>query len=125
MDECADIAGRLEACFREIRATRMAGMPILNEALSVAAVGGREWNGHWLGVLVTPWFMNLMLLPQEAYETPDAPGTTRGFVFPAGRFEFMAGREEAIGPYWIVLAVFAGIRVFRPGDGRGGRNGGA
>ena len=101
MDERADIADRLVACFEEIRATRMTGVPILNEALSVAAIGGREWNGNWLGVLVTPWFMNLMLLPQDPGETPDAPGTKRCFVFPAGRFEFIAGYEEAIGAYWM------------------------
>ena len=42
----------------------MAGVPMLNPALRVQAVGFRHWQSHWLGVLVTPWFMNLMLLPR-------------------------------------------------------------
>lgn len=113
MDENVDIANRLEACFEEIRVSRMTGVPILNEALSVAAIGGREWNGHWLGVLVTPWFMNVMLLPLEAAQAPVAPGTKRGFVLPAGRFEFIAGLEEAIGSYWM-CSLFS--PVFEFGD---------
>ncbi|MFZ2103723.1 MAG: [NiFe]-hydrogenase assembly chaperone HybE [Oricola sp.] len=101
MTDVADIAGRFEACFEEIRATRMAGIPILNEALGVKAVGGRDWNGHWLGVLVTPWFMNLMLAPQENDDEAVAPGTKRYFAFPAGRFEFIRGYEDGTGPYWM------------------------
>ena len=113
MDDGADIAVRLEACFEEIRATRMAGVPILNEALSVAAVGGRDWNGHWLGVLVTSWFMNLMLVPDETDGEAIAPGTKRHFVFPAGRFEFIRGQEDGTGPYWM-CSLFS--PVFEFGD---------
>ena len=39
---------------------------MLNPALSVEAVGFRPWDEHWLGVLVTPWFMNLWLMPRVA-----------------------------------------------------------
>ena len=31
----------------------------VNPALAVEAVGFRPWEDHWLGVMVTPWFMNL------------------------------------------------------------------
>ena len=60
MGERADIAERLEVCFEEILVDRMADVPILNTALSVKVVGGRKWQNHWLDVLVTPWFMNLI-----------------------------------------------------------------
>lgn len=56
-------ATQLEVAFRDIERTRMAGLPILNPALAVEAVGFRLWQGHWLGVLITPWFMNLVLVP--------------------------------------------------------------
>ena len=101
MGEHTDIADRLEACFESILTGRMADVPVLNKALSVKVIGERTWNEHWLGILVTPWFMNVMLVSEaDEVETP-IPGTKRHFVFPAGRFEFIAGFEEAIGPYWM------------------------
>jgi [NiFe] hydrogenase assembly HybE family chaperone len=90
----------LEGAFRRVAAQRMAGVPILNPALSVEAVGFRPWDQHWLGVLVTPWFMNLWLMPRVVSRwQPIAAGTTRHHVFPAGVFEFIGGFEPTIGDY--------------------------
>jgi [NiFe] hydrogenase assembly HybE family chaperone len=90
----------LETAFRHIAQHRMAGVPILNPALSVEAVGFRPWGDHWLGVLVTPWFMNLWLMPRVvARWQPIAVGATRHHVFPAGVFEFIGGFEATIGDY--------------------------
>jgi [NiFe] hydrogenase assembly HybE family chaperone len=95
---CPDAA--LEAAFRHIAQHRMAGVPILNPALSVEAVGFRPWDEHWLGVLVTPWFMNLWLMPRVvARWQPIAAGASRHYVFPAGVFEFIGGHEATIGDY--------------------------
>jgi [NiFe] hydrogenase assembly HybE family chaperone len=78
----------------------MAGVPILNPALSVEAVGFRPWGEHWLGILVTPWFMNLWLMPRVvARWQPIAVGASRHHVFPAGVFEFIGGFEPTIGDY--------------------------
>jgi [NiFe] hydrogenase assembly HybE family chaperone len=93
-------AERLEEAFRAIHAQRMQGLPFLNEALQVEAVDFRRWEGRWLGVLITPWFMNLVLLP-------DAPSAWRSlavraeasYEFPAGVFEFIGGFEPAIGEF--------------------------
>ena len=54
---------QLAAAFRNVAKERMAGVPLVNETLSVEAVGFTEWDGRLLGVLVAPWFMNLVLLP--------------------------------------------------------------
>jgi [NiFe] hydrogenase assembly HybE family chaperone len=90
----------LEATFRHIAQQRMAGVPILNPALSVEAVGFRPWDEHWLGVLVTPWFMNLWLMPRVVSRwQPIAAGASRHYVFPAGVFEFIGGFESTIGDY--------------------------
>jgi [NiFe] hydrogenase assembly HybE family chaperone len=90
----------LETAFRHIARQRMAGVPILNPALTVEAVGFRPWGDHWLGVLVTPWFMNLWLMPRVvASWQPIAVGATRHHVFPAGVFEFIGGLEPTIGDY--------------------------
>ena len=44
----------------------MKGMPIYNPTLAVEAVGFREHEGRQAGVMVTPWFMNLTVLPSRA-----------------------------------------------------------
>lgn len=90
----------LERVFRRIEAERMVGVPILNHNLEVEAVGFREWQGHWLGVLITPWFMNLMLLPGRQSDWTALPaGKSRVWGLPAGEYEFIAGFELGLGEY--------------------------
>jgi [NiFe] hydrogenase assembly HybE family chaperone len=97
-------AEQLVAAFREIHATRMHGLPFVNGALVVEAVGFRLWNDRWLGILITPWFMNLVLLPGEG-EARRAKwqslklGDSAGYAFPAGVFEFIGGNEASIGEF--------------------------
>jgi len=94
-------AARLEIVFRDIAATRMAGLPILNPALDVAAVGFRYWQDAWYGVLVTPWFMNLIALPDRDDELVElGSGTRRTRFLPSGEYEFLSAREDALGAYW-------------------------
>lgn len=93
-------AAALEAAFRRVAQQQMQGVPILNPALAVEAVGFRPWDAHWLGVLITPWFMNLWLMPRvRAKWQPIAAGTSRHYVFPAGVFEFIGGRDAQLGDY--------------------------
>ncbi len=95
------VAAQLEAVFTQIQQQRMADVPVLNPALAVHATGFRRWNDYWLGVLVTPWFMNVMLLPVAAAEAESVRvGEIRQFVFPSGQYDFVAGHEEGIGDYF-------------------------
>ena len=92
----------LEATFARIHETRMAGLPFLNPALRVEAVGFRRWQGMWLGVLITPWFMNLLLLPADT--AGDAwprvrYGESLAYRLPAGVFEFIRAQEPPLGDY--------------------------
>ena len=101
--ELVDIADRVEACFSEIERTRMDGVPILNKELRVRTVGMQDWAGGALCVLVTPWFMNLMLFSSPDVEAQESArvGDKRSFAFPAGQFEFIRGSEESLGGYWM------------------------
>ncbi len=74
-----DVATTLEHRFRQIERTRMTGVPVVNDKLAVRAIGFRPWREHWLGILLTPWFMNLMLLPQEEAPTKALSPPGRGF----------------------------------------------
>ena len=90
----------LERAFSLIEHQRMRDVPLLNHALAVEAVGFRPWAEHWLGVLVTPWFMNLVLMPRvSARWQPIAEGQSRHYLFPAGVFEFIGGHDPLIGDY--------------------------
>ncbi|MGC2166942.1 MAG: [NiFe]-hydrogenase assembly chaperone HybE, partial [Gallionella sp.] len=81
---------RLQAVFSDIAATRMAGLPICNAALRVQVVGFREWPGHRLGVLVTPWTISLVLMQgDEVLLQTLGADEKMSWDFPSGSYEFM------------------------------------
>lgn len=90
----------LEALFNDILAQRMRDLPVLNPALAVGALGFSRYNADWVGVLITPWFMNLLLLPSaESRWSAQAPGTKFDQAFPYGSFEFVVADERQLGRY--------------------------
>ena len=95
-----DPSSRLVAAHRDIHARRMLGLPFVNASLEVEAVGFAPWNGAWLGVMLTPWFMNLMLLPGDAARWIRVPvGGKHTYRFPAGDYEFIGGEHVLLGEY--------------------------
>jgi [NiFe] hydrogenase assembly HybE family chaperone len=89
---------KLEAVFTDIAETRMAGLPICNEALHVQAVGFREWQEHWVGVLVTPWTISLVLMPGDKGPLKTLGQDERmSWEFPSGKYDFMGLNEPALG----------------------------
>ena len=118
---------QLEQVFANIGATRMHGVPVLNKALRVQALGfeivdrdgGPDgYDGGdaqvLLGILITPWFMNLLRLPlvpgtevtaassttsapASATTSARAPGSKRSHLCGEQLFEFIAAQEEALG----------------------------
>lgn len=90
----------LEATFSDIMHTRMRDLPVLNAALSVQALGFSRYQQDWLGVLITPWFMNVLLLPEpESPWQTQAPGSKFNQTFPYGVFEFTVAHEAQLGVY--------------------------
>ncbi len=86
--------------FSVIDETAMQGLPVCNGALAVEAVGFRRLDADWFGVLITPWFMNAILLP--AARTPvdwEVVGDWRDRELPAGSFRFARGGDEEVGCY--------------------------
>lgn len=91
----------LVAVFADIARTRMADLPICNAALSVEAVGfERTPQGHWAGVMITPWAINLLCLPgQEAGWPALAACSKHYWRFASGDYEFTVAEEGRIGNY--------------------------
>lgn len=98
-EDAAEIVRNIEAVFRRIETTAMAGVPLLNTALKVEAADVRETGDGWLVALVTPWFMNLMLMPRANAATPAPAGTKSLVALPGGAFEFIQAHDDALGPY--------------------------
>lgn len=116
----AGVTARVQAAFERVQHERMAGLPFLNEALRVELVGLQRWHGLWLGVLITPWFMNLLLLPGDGVTAGDdvparwpavATGDYARFGFPGGVMSFLAGREGELGDY-LACSLFSPVFEF-------------
>jgi len=102
----------LEVHFRRIERERMQGLPLLNTALQVKAVGFRHWQDRCLGVLITPWFMNLMLLPAEGDDWEELQiGDKQLHQLPSGPYEFILGEEAGIGRY-LICSLFSPMFEF-------------
>lgn len=89
-----DPANLLERCFagRQER-------PV-NSSLRCAAVGFSRYRGDWIGVLITPWFMDLFLLPGGGELWGDIPGGQHRYVeLPTGTVPFTAADDPQFGPY--------------------------
>lgn len=95
-----DPTDAVEAAYFRIQQERMQDVPILNPALSVAAIDFQRWQGHWLGIVVSPWCMSILLLPGST-DNWISPGVNqRRFVkFPAGDFAFLVSVEAEIGEF--------------------------
>ena len=96
----SEATARLTADFTEIWHAKMRDVPIVNKLLHVQAVGFRMHEGRPLGVLLSPWFMNLVMLPGEG---EDWSGLTAGakeiIAFPSGNYEFIHNTREQTGGY--------------------------
>lgn len=112
MSTCPEAALRVQICarYRKIERTRMAGLPMLNPALEVACFGFERQGepARPLGVLVTPWCMNLMLLPGEDDDwARRAVGEKQMITLPSGHYEFIHAEDAELGR-------FASCSLFSP-----------
>lgn len=102
----------LLAVYRRVWAEDMGGTLICNPALSVEAVGFRPYGPGWFGVVVSPWFLNGVLIPADRglwAGLRDGDGAPE--QLPTGTFNFIAARVGALGTVK-TLAVVSAMNVF-------------
>jgi len=78
-------------------ALKVKGMPIYNPTLAVEAVGFRLYEGRQVGVIVTPWFMNLTVLPCAEDQKAWVTGGSVRLVFPSGAYDFVVTNLDGVG----------------------------
>lgn len=120
----AQLAARVQTLvdfYRHVQTERMQGIPLLNPALQVEAVGfewatGTEEATEPVaeGVLITPWFMSLLRLPLVNGPHGDRVGRKAVRDFGNERFEFIGAHDPAIG-YHETCALFSPMNGF-PGQ---------
>lgn len=109
--QVADLVTRYQAIYRE----RMRDLPIVNSRLAVEAVGFEQWEDKDLGVLITPWFMNLVLLP-DSNRLADLPqGERVECQFPSGPCELTVYHDEDLGSY-LAAVLFSTVADFPDQD---------
>lgn len=86
----------IQAWFSNVHRERMAGLPFLNEHLEVEVLGMQRVAGDWLGVLITPWSIQLLLAPGGGDLWRDVAAGCRCRVeLPLGELWFLADAGEA------------------------------
>ena len=91
----ADLVARYQVIYEE----RMRELPIVNAEIEVEAVGFEHWEEQDLGILITPWFMNLVLLPGSDELGDVAQGSRIECRFPSGPCEMTVYQDEELGSY--------------------------
>jgi [NiFe] hydrogenase assembly HybE family chaperone len=93
-------ASKLVSRFKQIGDEHIRDLPIYHRPLQVEAVDFQPWAQGWIGVLITPWFMNVMLLPRDKNQWQLlALGQKHMQKLPAGEQEFVVGGDAELGPY--------------------------
>ena len=106
-------AQALVADFTEVWHSKMRDVPMVNKLLHVQAVGFRREENFILGVLISPWFMNLVLLPLEGEDWSGLQaGAKENIHFPSGEYEFIHNSREMVGGYK-ACSLFSPMGEFR------------
>jgi [NiFe] hydrogenase assembly HybE family chaperone len=85
--------------FRQIEQNQMQGLPVCNEQLTTEIVGLTRFQAYWVGALITPWTLQMIMLPATADAEQLVESDHRTYEFPQGKVVFMTTENEALGPY--------------------------
>lgn len=104
----------LESLYRDVWETSMHDMPFVNRALTVSAVGFHRHDGDWVGAVITPWFLNLFVLPGGGGLWSDlGSGERARIAFPVGELEFIADYQpDGAVPAYLYCPLFAPVNQF-------------
>ncbi len=99
-NQLKSLTDKIRQTFENIYQQRMADVPVCNNKIKVSILDLQYWNDNILGILITPWFMNLMLLPVDSDNWDEKNELeTEIHIFPSGKYQFITAFEEDIGKY--------------------------
>lgn len=103
----------LERRYREIAERSMRDLPVYNPALRVEVVGFHDDGARVIGIVVTPWFMNVVVAasPLGPALVPLPMGATVTHELPSGTYDFVVGEFGDFGRL-DSLSLFSPMFVF-------------
>ncbi|PWC23021.1 hydrogenase-2 assembly chaperone [Brenneria roseae subsp. roseae] len=85
-------AAWLEQMFTQIADEKMRSLPFFREGIPVRACGFTVFEQQWVGCLLTPWMMSLLVLPGPGQIWPIRPLADRlALALPCGNVTFIVG----------------------------------
>ncbi|CNH44151.1 hydrogenase-2 assembly chaperone [Yersinia pekkanenii] len=93
-------AALLEQVFGQIAADEMRGLPFYRENIPLRACGFQLFEQQWLGALLTPWMLSLVVLPgpQQTWQRR-VVGERLMLALPCGTIGFTVSEIAGCGQY--------------------------
>ncbi|WP_413742932.1 [NiFe]-hydrogenase assembly chaperone HybE [Sodalis sp. RH15] len=85
----------LERLFSRIAAGEMRTLPFYRPQIPVRACGFQRYEQQWIGALLTPWMLSLLVLPGPGQLWPRRPeGSRLALALPCGNITFTLGEID-------------------------------
>lgn len=106
------LVSQLARRFQEIGEQHMSMLPIYNPALEVEAVSFSRWKSGSIGSMITPWFINIVYLPEYGEHWMLKPvGERVTYPTPTGEHSFMIGEDDELGKYLFISVASPTLRI--------------
>ena len=103
-------ASRIEQYFEQV-SPRMAELPAFNPLLRVSMLGWQQYSDQgWVGVLITPWCMNLLWQPAPERELPPK-GSLLELSLPSGCYACVLHQDPELG-YYASASLYSSMHDF-------------
>ncbi len=79
----------------------MVDLPLNRDGIVVEALSFTVWQDGFLGILITPWTMNLTYLPHDVQAQTHAIGTKQRYQFGENSLEFITTYDDELGQYQV------------------------
>ena len=93
-------AALLEQVFGQVAADEMRGLPFYRDHIPLRACGFQLFEQQWIGALLTPWMLSLVVLPgpQQSWQRR-AVGERLMLALPSGSIGFIVSEIAGGGQY--------------------------
>lgn len=92
------VAKIVAQAFEKIFQESMRNMPLLNSRIKVQTLGFQYFHDRIIGIVITPWLMNIILLPAEDEDWSSlALGHKQTHTFPSKARKFLVNDIDGIG----------------------------
>lgn len=89
-------AAWLDSEFSRIAQERMQSLPFYRQGIAVRACGFTLFEQQWIGCLLTPWMMSLLVLPGPEQQWPRREVSTRlALALPCGEVTFVVSESDS------------------------------